>query len=44
MAYSAKKKLSGKPLVDETLDLWKKYGSKRDAWAEHAKEDKEFRL
>ena len=44
MAYSAKKKLSGKPLVDETLDLWKKYGDKRDAWAEHAKEDKEFRL
>ena len=44
MAYSAKKKLSGKPLVDETLDLWKRYGDKRDAWAEHAKEDKEFRL
>ena len=44
MAYTAKKKLTGKALVDETLDLWKKYGSKRDAWAEHAKEDKEFRL
>ena len=44
MAYSAKKKLSGKPLVDETLDLWKRYGDKRNAWAEHAKEDKEFRL
>jgi len=44
MAYTAKKKLSGKALVDETLDLWHKYGSKRDNWAKHAKEDKEFRL
>jgi cell division protein FtsB len=44
MAYSAKKKLSGKALVDETIDLWKKYGDKRDTWAQHAKEDKEFRL
>ena len=44
MAYSAKKKLTGKALVDETLDLWKRYGDKRDNWAKHAKEDKEFRL
>ena len=44
MAYTAKKKLSGKALVDETLDLFQKYGSKRDNWAKHAKEDKEFRL
>ena len=44
MAYNTKKKLSGKALVDETIDLWKRYGDKRDAWAEHAKEDKEFRL
>jgi hypothetical protein len=44
MAYSAKKKLSGKPLVDETVDLWQRYGKKRDNWAQHAKEDKEFRL
>ena len=44
MAYTAKKKLTGKPLVDETLDLWQKYSSKRDNWATHAKEDKEFRL
>jgi regulator of replication initiation timing len=44
MAYTAKRKLSGKPLVDETLDLFQKYGSKRDNWAKHAKEDKEFRL
>ena len=44
MAYSGKKKLTGKPLVDETLDLFHKYGDKRDVWAQHAKEDKEFRL
>ena len=44
MAYTAKKNLSGKPLVDETLDLFQKYSSKRDDWAKHAKEDKEFRL
>ena len=44
MAYTAKKKLSGKALVDDTLDLFQKYGSKRDNWAKHAKEDKEFRL
>jgi len=44
MAYSGKKKLTGKPLVDETLDLFQKYGDKRDVWAQHAKEDKEFRL
>ena len=44
MAYNGKKKLSGKALVDETIDLWKRYGDKRDGWAEHAKEDKEFRL
>ena len=44
MAYNAKKKLSGKALVDETIDLWKRYGDKRDTWAQHAKEDKEFRL
>jgi hypothetical protein len=44
MAYTAKKNLSGKPLVDETLDLWQEYGKKRDNWAEHVQEDKEFRL
>ena len=44
MAYSGKKKLTGKPLVDETLELFKTYGDKRDVWATHAKEDKEFRL
>mgnify|MGYP003148165253 CR=1 FL=1 len=44
MAYTAKKKLTGKPLVDETLELWREYGSKRDNWAQHVQEDKEFRL
>ena len=31
-------------VVTETLDLFDKYSSKRDTWAQHAKEDKEFRL
>jgi len=44
MAYTTKKNLTGKPLVDETLDLFQKYSTKRDNWAKHAKEDKEFRL
>jgi len=33
-----------KDIVDETLDLFDKYSSKRDNWAQQAKEDKEFRL
>ena len=44
MAYSEK---DGKPvidIVDETLELFDKYSSKRDNWAQQAKEDKEFRL
>tara|TARA_R110002167_G_scaffold85904_3_gene232748 strand:- start:1886 stop:4111 length:2226 start_codon:yes stop_codon:yes gene_type:complete len=31
-------------VVDETLQIFDKYSSKRDVWAQHAKEDKEFRL
>ena len=31
-------------MVQETQDLFKDYSSKRDTWAMHAKEDKEFRL
>ena len=31
-------------IVDETLEIFDKYSSKRDTWAQHAKEDKEFRL
>ena len=44
MEDTDKKKLSGRPLVDETLELWKEYGNKRDTWAQHVQEDKEFRL
>tara|TARA_R110000824_G_scaffold124698_3_gene283451 strand:+ start:1352 stop:3574 length:2223 start_codon:yes stop_codon:yes gene_type:complete len=41
MDYSKKDK---KDIVTETLDLFDKYSQKRDTWAQHAKEDKEFRL
>ena len=44
MAYTKKDGKSAKKLVDETLDLFDKYSSKRDTWAQQAKEDKEFRL
>ena len=44
MAYSKKDDKSSKNIVNETLDLFDKYSSKRDTWAQHAKEDKEFRL
>jgi hypothetical protein len=36
--------INKKDIVDETLDLFEKYSSKRDTWANQAKEDKEFRL
>ena len=44
MAYSSKSKKTGKKLVDETKDLFKTYSQKRETWANHAQEDKEFRL
>ena len=44
MAYTKKGGKSAKNIVTETLDLFDKYSSKRDTWAQHAKEDKEFRL
>jgi hypothetical protein len=44
MAYTKKDGKSDKKIVDETLDLFDKYSGKRDTWAQHAKEDKEFRL
>jgi hypothetical protein len=45
MAYNKKDNLdNAKDIVDETHDLYQKYSSKRDNWAQHAKEDKEFRL
>ena len=44
MAYSKKGGLSGSKLVNDTLELFDTYSSKRDNWAAQAKEDKEFRL
>jgi hypothetical protein len=44
MAYTKKDGKSNKSIVDETLDIFDKYSSKRDTWANQAKEDKEFRL
>jgi len=44
MAYTQKDGKSSKNLVDENLDIIEKYSSKRDTWANQAKEDKEFRL
>ena len=44
MAYSSKSQKTGKKLVDETQSLWKTYSKKREVWATHAQEDREFRL
>ena len=44
MACSKKEGKSNQNIIDETLDLFDKYSSKRDTWAQQAKEDKEFRL
>ena len=44
MAYNSKSQKTGKKLVDETHDLWKTYSKKRETWANHAQEDREFRL
>ena len=45
MAYSKKDNLEeNNDIITETHDLYQKYSSKRDAWAQDAKEDKEFRL
>jgi len=44
MAYTKKDGESKQNIIDETLDLFDKYSSKRDTWAQQAKEDKEFRL
>ena len=35
---------TGKKAVEETQNLWKDYSRKRDQWAYHAQEDREFRL
>ena len=44
MAYNSKSQKTGKKLVDETQNLWKTYSKKRENWANHAQEDREFRL
>ena len=44
MAYSSKSEKTGKELVNETQQLFKTYSKKRETWANHAQEDKEFRL
>ena len=46
MAYNEKNKEEGTEsnIVDETHELFREYTSKRDIWAQDAKEDKEFRL
>ena len=44
MEYSKKDKTHSPKIVDETLELFDTYSSKRDTWAAQAKEDKEFRL
>jgi len=44
MANELKSTKSKKKVVEETQDLWKSYSKKRETWARHAQEDKEFRL
>jgi len=44
MANESKSTKSSKKVVQETQDLWKTYSKKREVWANHAQEDKEFRL
>jgi len=31
-------------VVQDTIDLWQTYSEKRETWAQHAQEDREFRL
>ena len=44
MANYKLKGKSAEKFVSETQDLFKSYSSKRNTWAEHAQEDREFRL
>ena len=44
MAYNKKDGENIPDIVTDTLDLFDRYSSKRDVWAQQAKEDKEFRL
>ena len=36
--------LTDKEQVQKVHDLWRTYSSNRETWAQHAQEDKEFRL
>ena len=42
MAY--KEGESKKDIVQDTIDIFKTYSNNRQTWADHAQEDKEFRL
>tara|TARA_R100000808_G_C2152673_1_gene162277 strand:+ start:2466 stop:4547 length:2082 start_codon:yes stop_codon:yes gene_type:complete len=44
MAYKNKTNKNKKKIVDETIELFRLYSRKRETWAQHAQEDKEFRL
>ncbi len=44
MAYSNKKHSNPKKIVEETQQVFKTYSLKRQNWASHAQEDREFRL
>ena len=44
MAEPNLKGVDPKKIVDETQDLYRRYSTKRDGWAKHVKEDREFRL
>jgi hypothetical protein len=45
MAYSkSRSKSSKQSIVDETIDIFNKYNTKRETWAKEVKQDKEYRL
>ena len=44
MAEPNIKGIDPKKVVDETQDLYRRYSTKRDGWARHVKEDREFRF
>ena len=44
MAEEKYSKLSDSEIVNKVHDLWRTYSKNRETWAQHAQEDKEFRL
>jgi len=44
MASNEYKDLDEKEVVQRVHELWRSYSNKRETWAQHAQEDKEFRL